>query len=77
MITEYVPQGDLLGFLRKSRGLADTIYVVPHHFPQSHLSQCQLLKMARDVAMGMAHLSRNQVYVFSNNRNKLQFHYFS
>ncbi|CAB4025044.1 tyrosine- kinase receptor Tie-1-like isoform X2, partial [Paramuricea clavata] len=61
VIIEYVSRGDLLGFLRKTRGLVDTTYDVPNHIPQSHLSQCQLLRMACNVAMGMAHLSRNQV----------------
>jgi hypothetical protein len=62
VIIEYVSRGDLLGFLRKTRGLVDTTYAVPNHIPQSHLSQCQLLRMACNVAMGMAHLSRNQVF---------------
>ena len=61
MVIEYVSHGDLLGFLRKTRGLVDTIYAVPNQIPRSHLSQDQLLRMACDVAMGMAHLSRNQV----------------
>ena len=61
VIIEYVSGGDLLGFLRKTRGLVDNTYVLPDHIPQSNLSQCQLLRMACDVAMGMAHLSCNQV----------------
>ncbi|XP_028412699.1 fibroblast growth factor receptor 1-like isoform X2 [Dendronephthya gigantea] len=61
VVIEYVAGGDLLGFLRKTRGLVDTIYVVPNHIQQSHLSQCQLLEMACNVASGMAHLSRNHV----------------
>ena len=73
VITEYVSHGDLLGFLRKSRGLADTVYVVPYHFAQPNLSERLLLEMARDVAMGMAHLSRNQVYdAFTNNSNVIR-----
>lgn len=63
VVIEYVSRGDLLGFLRKTRGLVDTIYEVPNCIPQSSLSQCQLLRMARDVARGMAHLSRNHVCV--------------
>ena len=63
MVIEYVARGDLLGFLRKTRGLVDTIYIVPDNIPQSNLSQCQLLKMACNVASGMAHLSQNHVSI--------------
>ena len=61
VVIEYVSHGDLLGFLRKTRGLLDTIYALPNQISQSRLSQYQLLRMACDVVMGMNHLSRNQV----------------
>jgi hypothetical protein len=61
VVIEYISHGDLLGFLRKTRGLVDTTYALPSRIPQSRLSQNQLLRMACDVVLGMNHLSRNQV----------------
>ena len=66
-ITEYVPFGDLLGFLRKSRGLHDTYYKDPDIKPQSSLSPKQLFSFAWDIANGMEFLSSKKVrYILSN-----------
>ena len=38
VLIEYVPYGDLLGFLRKSRGLNDTYFKDPDMKPQTNLT---------------------------------------
>ena len=48
-VTEYAPFGDLLGYLRKSRGLRDTYYNDPDIKPRSSLSSKQLLGFLRDI----------------------------
>lgn len=58
---EYIPYGDLLGFLRKSRGLNDNYYKDPDVNPSSFLTSEQLLKFAREIADGMAFLASNKV----------------
>lgn len=58
---EYVPYGDLLGFLRKSRGLSDNYFKDPDVKPSSSLTSVQLLKFAREIADGMAFLAANKV----------------
>ena len=61
VIIEYVPYGDLLGCLRKSRGLNDTYYKDPDVKPKTHLTSQQLMKFAWQVADGMSFLSSNKV----------------
>ena len=61
VIIEYVPYGDLLGYLRKSRGLNDTYYKDPDIKPKTTLTSQQLIKFAWQVADGMAYLSTNKV----------------
>jgi len=58
---EYIPYGDLLGFLRKSRGLNDNYYKDPDVKPTSSLTSEQLLKFAREIADGMAFLAANKI----------------
>ena len=58
---EYIPYGDLLGFLRKSRGLNDNYYKDPDVKPSSSLTSEQLLNFAREIADGMAFLAANKV----------------
>jgi len=60
-ITEYVPYGDLLGYLRKSRGLQDTYYNDPEIKPQSSLSSKQLFGFSWDIANGMEFLSSKKI----------------
>ncbi|XP_068685076.1 tyrosine kinase receptor Cad96Ca-like [Montipora foliosa] len=57
VLIEYVPYGDLLGYLRKSRGLNDTYYKDPDIKPQTSLTSQQLMKFAWQIADGMSYLS--------------------
>ena len=57
MLIEYVPFGDLLGYLRKSRGLNDTYYKDRDIKPQTNLTSQQLMTFAWQIADGMAYLS--------------------
>ena len=61
VIIEYVPYGDLLGYLRKSRGLNDTYYKDPDVKPKTDLTSEQLIKFAWQVADGMEYLSNKKV----------------
>ena len=61
VIIEYVPYGDLLGYLRKSRGLNDTYYKDPDVKPMTNLTSQQLIKFAWQVADGMEYLSNKKV----------------
>ena len=63
VIIEYVPYGDLLGYLRKSRGLNDTYYKDPDVKPKTNLTSQQLMKFAWQVADGMSFLSSNKVII--------------
>ena len=64
VITRYAACGDLLGFLRKSRGINDTTYRDFAKKPKTNLCPKQLLQMAKDIACGMTHLSLNKVYCY-------------
>ena len=57
VLIEYVPFGDLLGYLRKSRGLNDTYYKGLGIKPQTNLTPQQLMKFAWQIADGMSYLS--------------------
>ena len=57
VLIEYVPYGDLLGYLRKSRGLNDTYYEDPDVKPKSNLTSQQLMKFSWQIADGMSYLS--------------------
>ena len=61
MLIEYVPFGDLLGYLRKSRGLNDTYYKDPDIKPKTSLTSQQLMKFAWQIADGMFYLSSKRV----------------
>ena len=61
VLIEYVPYGDLLGYLRKSRGLNDTYFKDPDMKPQTNLTAEQLMKFAWQVADGMGYLSSKKV----------------
>ena len=61
VLIEYVPFGDLLGYLRKSRGLKDTYYKDPDIKPQTNLTSQQLIKFAWQIADGMSYLSAKSV----------------
>ena len=59
---EYIPYGDLLGFLKRSRGLDDQYFNDPDIKPKSSLTSEQLLKFAGEIADGMAYLEANKVF---------------
>jgi len=61
VLIEYIPFGDLLGYLRKSRGLNDTYYKDPDVKPQTTLTAEQLIKFAWQVADGMCYLAFRKV----------------
>ena len=61
VLFEYIPYGDLLGFLRRSRGLDDKYYKDPDVKPSSSLTSQQLLRFAQEIADGMAFLEANKV----------------
>ncbi|XP_020600918.1 proto-oncogene tyrosine-protein kinase receptor Ret-like [Orbicella faveolata] len=61
VIIEYVPYGDLLGYLRKSRGLNDTYYKDPDIKPQTSLTSQQLMTFAWQIADGMSYLSSKSI----------------
>ena len=72
MLIEYVPFGDLLGYLRKSRGLNDTYYKDPDIKPQTNLTSQQLMRFAWQIADGMSYLSSKSVSQ-NTSRTKLDF----
>jgi len=61
VLIEYVPYGDLLGYLRKSRGLNDTYYKDPDIKPQTNLTSQQLMRFAWQIADGMSFLASRSV----------------
>ena len=61
VLIEYVPCGDLLGYLRKSRGLKDTYYKDPDIKPQTNLTSQQLMRFAWQIAYGMSYLTSKSV----------------
>ena len=63
VLIEYVPFGDLLGYLRKSRGLNDTYYKDPDIKPKTSLTSQQLIKFAWQIADGMSYLSSKRVCI--------------
>ena len=64
VIIEYVPYGDLRGYLRKSRHLEDNYYNDPDVKPQTSLTSQQLTKFSWQVADGMHYLSSKNVSLF-------------
>ncbi|XP_068685321.1 uncharacterized protein [Montipora foliosa] len=60
VITEFAPFGDLLGFLRKKRGLQDDYYLMDN-LPRRSLTSNQLMQFAGEIADGMAHLSSAKI----------------
>ena len=61
VLIEYVPYGDLLGFLRRSRGLDDKYYEDPDLTPKSNVTSEQLLKFACEIVDGMNFLAFHNV----------------
>ena len=65
MLIEYVPFGDFLGYLRKTRGLKDTYYKDPDVKPKTSLTSHQLMKFALQIADGMSYLSSKKVRILT------------
>ncbi|XP_078379871.1 uncharacterized protein LOC144662805 isoform X2 [Oculina patagonica] len=61
VLIEYVPYGDLLGYLRKSRGLNDTYFNNPDRKPKTNLTSEQLMRFAWQIADGMTYLSTRKI----------------
>ena len=61
VLIEYIPYGDLLGYLRKSRGLNDTYFKDPDVKPQTNLTPQQLMQFAWQIADGMSYLCSSKV----------------
>ncbi|KAL9964770.1 hypothetical protein ACROYT_G028455 [Oculina patagonica] len=61
VLIEYVPYGDLLGYLRKSRGLNDTYFNNPDRKPKTNLTSQQLMRFAWQIADGMTFLSSRKI----------------
>ena len=61
VVVEYAQFGDLLGYLRKSRGMRDNYYSDPSIKPITSLTSKQLLKFAWEISDGMEYLSMKKV----------------
>ena len=62
MILEFVPHGDLLGYLKKSKGENDNYYNLRNEESiLSKITKQQLYQFARDIACGMEFISAHQV----------------
>lgn len=61
MIIEYVPYGDLLGYLRRSRGVNDCYYDDPEINPTTNVTSEQMLKFAWQISDGMRYISSKKV----------------
>ena len=65
IVLEYLPYGDLLGYLRKSRGHEDT-YNTGEKRPNSRLTEKDLLSFAWMIADGMNYLATMKVNQYIN-----------
>ena len=63
LILEYLPFGDLLGYLRRSRGHDDK-HTIGELRPDSSLTSEVLCRFACMVADGMSFLARNKVLIY-------------
>ena len=61
VLVEYAPHGDLLGYLRKSRGVQDNYYSDPSVKPHTSITSKGLLKFSWEICDGMAYLSSKKV----------------
>ncbi|KAL9964728.1 hypothetical protein ACROYT_G028408 [Oculina patagonica] len=61
VLIEYIPYGDLLGYLRKSRGLKDTYFKDPDVKPQTNLTSQQLMRFCQQIADGMSYLCSSKI----------------
>ena len=61
VILEFVPHGDLLGYLRKSNGENDDFYDLKSKEVPSKIPERQLYQFSADIARGMEFISAHQV----------------
>ncbi|XP_068686801.1 fibroblast growth factor receptor 1-like isoform X2 [Montipora foliosa] len=61
VVVEYAQYGDLLGYLRRSRGVQDNYYSDPSVKPGSTLTSRQLLKFAWEISDGMHYVSMKKI----------------
>ncbi|KAL9964722.1 hypothetical protein ACROYT_G028402 [Oculina patagonica] len=61
VLIEYIPYGDLLGYLKKSRGLNDTYFKDPDVKPQTNLTSQQLMRFCQQIADGMSYLCSSKI----------------
>ncbi|KAL9964826.1 hypothetical protein ACROYT_G028517 [Oculina patagonica] len=61
VVVEYAEYGDVLGYLRKSRGVHDNYYSDPSVKPRTSLTSKQLLKFAWEISDGMDYLSKKKI----------------
>ena len=66
LILEFVPYGDLLGYLKKSRGETDNYYNLKSAENPRKIPAQQLYRFASDIARGMEFISANQVSWLNN-----------
>ena len=64
IVLEYLPYGDLLGYLRKSRGHEDT-YNTGEKRPNSRLTEKDLVSFSWMIADGMNYLATMKVHLVS------------
>ena len=60
LLLEYAPYGDLLGYLRKSRGLEDKYYSSPECCRQG-VTSYDLVSFSQQIASGMSFLASKKV----------------
>ena len=61
VILEFVPHGDLLGYLRKSNGENDDFYDLKSKEVPFKIPERQLYQFSADIARGMEFISAHQV----------------
>ena len=62
LVLEYAPYGNLLGYLRKSRGLVDKFYC-SSECCQPEVTPYDLLSFAQQIASGMSFLASRKVRI--------------
>ncbi|XP_022797342.1 fibroblast growth factor receptor 1-like [Stylophora pistillata] len=60
LVLEYAPYGDVLGYLRKSRGVEDQFYFSPECC-QKEVTSYDLLSFAQQIASGMSFLASKKI----------------
>ncbi|XP_066024802.1 fibroblast growth factor receptor 1-like isoform X2 [Pocillopora verrucosa] len=60
LVLEYAPYGDVLGYLRKSRGVEDQFYCSPECC-QQEVTSYDLLSFAQQIASGMSFLASKKI----------------